>query len=396
MPGPESPAPACRLAVVVHRPVPYYVALYRQLAAQADIDLTVLYCSGGERHDEGYGQAVDWGVDLMAGYRSRVFRNWSPWPDRPGFLRYVTPGLLWALLVGGYDAVYAHSLNYATTALALLAARMRGRRVLYRADAYNLGERSGAKRAVRRAVYSRTFRLADRLLYIGTHNRAFYTAFGVPESKLVPVPFVVDNARFAAEADRLAGQTVELKRSFGIPADRRVLLFTGKFQAKKQPVRLVEAFARTRARRDWTLLMVGDGELRPAAEQCATALGLDNVVFAGFLNQNEVGRAYACADVLALPSAYQETWGLVVNEAMNFRCAIVVSDRVGCAPDLVEGICGLVVPHDDIQALADAIDTLAADPALLARYQAAAPERIAQWGLPQAVAGIRAALGLPA
>jgi glycosyltransferase involved in cell wall biosynthesis len=55
----------------------------------------------------------------------------------------------------------------------------------------------------------------------------------------------------------------------------------------------------------------------------------------GFQNQRRLSRYYHAADLLVLPS-HSETWGLVVNEALHHGVPVVVSDRVGCAPDLVE------------------------------------------------------------
>ncbi len=67
--------------------------------------------------------------------------------------------------------------------------------------------------------------------------------------------------------------------------------------------------------------------------------------FLGFVNQSRLPEVYAAAHVLALPSGAEETWGLVVNEAMACGIPAVVSDAVGCGPDLVEpGVTGEVVP----------------------------------------------------
>ena len=85
------------------------------------------------------------------------------------------------------------------------------------------------------------------------------------------------------------------------------------------------------------------------------------VSFAGFLNQGEIPAAYAACDALVLPSDYGETWGLVVNEAMACGVPAVVSDAVGCGPDLVEeGQTGMIFPLGDIPALARAIEAVLA------------------------------------
>ena len=73
----------------------------------------------------------------------------------------------------------------------------------------------------------------------------------------------------------------------------------------------------------------------------------------GFLNQSQLGEPYALADCLTLPSDFPETWGLVVNEALATGLPCVVSNAVGCAPDLIrDGETGYVYPLDDIEALA--------------------------------------------
>ncbi len=119
------------------------------------------------------------------------------------------------------------------------------------------------------------------------------------------------------------------------------MLYVAKLIPKKAPLVLLEAFARVRERHRCALLFVGEGELRPELEAAA---GPD-VHLAGFLNQSELPEAYVAADVFCLPSVLHETWGLVVNEALNFGLPVVVSDKVGCAADLVRpGWNGFVVP----------------------------------------------------
>jgi glycosyltransferase involved in cell wall biosynthesis len=85
------------------------------------------------------------------------------------------------------------------------------------------------------------------------------------------------------------------------------------------------------------------------------AAGHPGVRFAPFQNQSLMPRTLAAADVVALPSA-SETWGLVVNEAQCLGRPVLVSDKVGCAEDLVEpGANGWVFPAGDVGALAGAL-----------------------------------------
>ena len=77
------------------------------------------------------------------------------------------------------------------------------------------------------------------------------------------------------------------------------------------------------------------------------------------MNQTELGEAYAIADCLVLPSDFAETWGLVVNEALATGLPVVVSDAVGCAPDLLrEGESGYVYPLGNVSGLAAALESV--------------------------------------
>jgi glycosyltransferase involved in cell wall biosynthesis len=135
------------------------------------------------------------------------------------------------------------------------------------------------------------------------------------------------------------------------------------------------------------LLVAGTGELMEEARAFAKSFGVP-VTFVGFLNQTEITRAYAAADCLVLPSDYGETWGLVVNEAMVCGLPAIVSDRVGCAADLVhEGITGGVFPCGDVDALAGKLAEFAADPERLVRMGEQAREQIKEYSVEEAVAG---------
>jgi glycosyltransferase involved in cell wall biosynthesis len=102
----------------------------------------------------------------------------------------------------------------------------------------------------------------------------------------------------------------------------------------------------------------------------------------GFINQAELPSWYATGDILALPSGH-EPWGLVVNEGMACGLIPVVSDAVGCGPDLVAGI-GEVFPAGDVGALADTLRLVARDvPARRARLR----ERIEGFTIAATAAG---------
>jgi glycosyltransferase involved in cell wall biosynthesis len=226
-------------------------------------------------------------------------------------------------------------------------------------------------------------------LYIGTHNRAFFARYGFSDCRLHFVPYSVDVDFFGSEALRLLPQRASLRARFGLPPASPVVVFVGKLIPKKNPLLLLRAVAQVQQHLDCALLFAGDGLLRPDIEAAAKRLGCRDVQISGFLNQSEISAAYAVADVLVLPSAYDETWGLVVNEALNFRLPIVVSDQVGCAPDLVRhGDNGFVFRNGHTDELAYALTQLLADPDRREQFSEASSTASREWTIHRTAASV--------
>jgi len=137
--------------------------------------------------------------------------------------------------------------------------------------------------------------------------------------------------------------------------------------------------------------------LEPTLRDAARAEGVP-ALFHGFVNQSEMPAVYAASDVMVLPSDGLETWGLAVNEAMACGVPAVVSDAVGCGPDLVEqGVTGAIFPLGDIAAFARALGTAISLDSPTTRQQLAARMQVysplgAAKGIMQAAVAL-AALG---
>jgi glycosyltransferase involved in cell wall biosynthesis len=181
-----------------------------------------------------------------------------------------------------------------------------------------------------------------------------------------------------------------------LEANRPGVLFAGKLIERKRPGDLLEAYVQmVRAGGPGArayLVYIGEGQLRPQLEARASALRLDSLRFLGFKNQNDLAAFYGLCDVFVMPSVY-EPWGLVVNEVMNAGRAVVISDEVGCGPDLIrDGVNGMVFPARDIVALRRALSEILADPARLSQMGKKSLERITNWSFEEDVQGLRAAL----
>ncbi|HEV3436436.1 MAG TPA: glycosyltransferase family 4 protein [Gemmata sp.] len=381
-----------RLAIVTTHPVQYYAPWFRYLAATSSLDLRVYYLWDFgviDRVDPTFGVRVKWDVPLLDGYPHEFVPNQSQRPGTDRFWGIDNPELPRRLVEFDPDATLCIGYNYATFARLLLS---RSRQpLILRGDSHRLVPRTDWKSRIKRTILARVFRRFSAFLYVGQANREYYRVHGVPDNNLFFCPHSVDNARFRGERAQAEPAAIAWRKELGIERDRQVILFAGKFEPKKRPLDLLNAFRQTAPERT-ALLFVGSGPLE--SELRRAAAGVPDTFFAPFQNQTQMPRTYAAADLVVLPSyGPGETWGLCVNEAMCMGRPVVVSSHVGCAQDLVEpGVTGLVFEAGRIDALAECLRVALSDPDRLSRWGEAASNRIQAYSYEQATVGLLACL----
>ena len=364
-----------RVAHVVSHPIQYYVQLYRALAALPDIELTVFYLSdqGLDGYfDAGFQKQIRWDVDLLGGYRSVFLESGKDGRKNLSIFRMPDRHFLQQLAKDRYDVIWAHGYQDINIIVAKLITLLQHKAFLVREDTTLLEPRSRMVLALKRLMFGLVFCGAKSGgLFTGVNSRAHFKHFGVKEARLFPALHCVDDLAFTQSARALKPTRQRIRENFGITDDAPVVCFCGKLIELKQPFRLIEAFARVAVRHPCWLLLAGTGPLSAEVKAFCDAQGVsDRVIHAGFLNQSQLPSAYAAADLFVLPSR-TETWGLVVNEAMHFALPIIVSDHVGCAPDLVkDGINGYVVPAMNTEKLSEAMEKLLTDADLRAAFGA--------------------------
>jgi len=140
------------------------------------------------------------------------------------------------------------------------------------------------------------------------------------------------------------------------------------------------------------LLVIGDGEVRPEFESWKEKSGLPYVKFLGFKNQTELPKFFAASDLFVLPGQV-EAWGLIVNEVMNASLPVIVTNEVGCGPDLVKpGENGAIYRVGDIEGLAKILLDFCSKPDELRRMGAQSLEIISAHGFHQNARQLQAAI----
>jgi glycosyltransferase involved in cell wall biosynthesis len=303
--------------------------------------------------DSGFRTEVRWDSALMDGYPYEVCGH----RDSTGWNHVGSRRLIKRLIRFKPDVCLVNAYVPLLYLRAVAACRRNAIPVVLRAEATDVDQsRSFGKSWIRDAILRQVYGRISAFAAIGANAREHYLRFGIEPSRISHAPYCVDSEQFGAQSAR--AQRGKLRASLGVPSDALVVLFSGKLVPKKDPAAILRALNGI-SEVDGIPIHVwflGDGELRSEIETLADAAPRGRVRVLGFRAQSELGDVYVDADVMVLPSVTRETWGLVVNEALTFGVPVIVSDRVGCAPDLVTpGKTGLVFPHGDVNALRDCL-----------------------------------------
>jgi len=349
-----------KIAYLISHPIQYHSPLFAEWAKNAELDLTVIYCSKyglqeGEKINPLVGKTKKWDIPLLEGYHHVFLRNYSPKPSHfAGFIGLINLGLLPFLIKQRCDVIIINGWRYFTYIYAILLGVILGIKVYIRGDNTIIDEEqlTPGKKYLKKILLGRVlFPMVSRFLYVGEANKDFFRYYGVPHEKLIFTPHAVDNRRFTGEYNELVGSRDTIKKELGLDTNSFTILFLGKLISKKQPLDLLKAFERLELINK-RLIFIGYGPLQEEMETYINEKGLQGVQITGFKNQSELGKYLISGDVFVLPSSFGETWGLVVNEAMNFHLPVITSNRVGCSLDLVmEGENGFVFESGNIEEL---------------------------------------------
>lgn len=245
-------------------------------------------------------------------------------------------------------------------------AKLLGARVLYQVHGGQLPQKFLGGGRLTGAFLRCTLRLPDVVVVLASVELDAYRAY-LPGRPVALVPNGIDCERFLRDGRPAAEPQAPLR-----------LAFIGRLARDKGVFEILEAMRLAReAGVAARLLVAGGGPDEAGLRQRVHELALKReVTFVGVLDEQAKARLLGQSDVLLLPS-YNEGLPYALLEAMAAGAVPVVT-RVGAVPDVVtEGRHGLFVPCADPQALAEAIGSLAADRASLARMRAACRRRVA-------------------
>ncbi len=350
-----------KLGILCSHPIQYYSPLFRHLANTTDIDLKVYYCHkpSPDQQGTGFGVAFSWDVDLTGGYENIWLKNVARQPNLVDFGGCDTPEIAEIIRRDEFNAFLILGWDKKSMWQAIRACWKYDTPLLVRGDSHLHVQIPFYKKLGKELSHRYFIPKFSACLAVGQWSKEYFEHYGA--KNIFMSPHFVDNEWFAKELLRWKPLSDKIKKEWKISLGTIVFLFVGKFEEKKRPMDILWALKRILKKNRTMLerlrvLMVGDGVLKKGCEKFALLNSLP-VTFTGFLNQSQISKAYSVSDVLVLPSDGRETWGLVVNEAMACGLPAIVTDQVGCGPDLIKwGRTGFIFRCGDTKDLADKME----------------------------------------
>jgi 1,2-diacylglycerol 3-alpha-glucosyltransferase len=197
--------------------------------------------------------------------------------------------------------------------------------------------RISSKEAIKRRMVG----LYSAALVGGQHHVEYLVDLGMPRERIFTGYDVVDTEYFRRRTAEIRNSKFEIRNKLGLPENYFVA--SARFIEKKNLPRLISAYAeyrqksRTGGNPTWDLVLLGEGPQRETLNVQLSTLNLQKYVhLPGFRPYDELPVYYALANAFVHAST-TEQWGLVVNEAIASGLPVIVSDRCGCVPELING-----------------------------------------------------------
>jgi glycosyltransferase involved in cell wall biosynthesis len=204
---------------------------------------------------------------------------------------------------------------------------------------------------VKEFIKSLFIKRCDAANSYGTKSKQYLLKLGAGrKNKILPMGNNTDNDFYFNQTANLKKDKAFLCLQIGAPS--RNFLYIGRFSPEKNVLHIVKSYEKLHADK-WGLILVGSGPQTQEIKAYIENHSIKNVFMPGFQQKEQIPKYLAVSDVFILPSI-SETWGLAVNEAMASGLPVLVSQKCGCCPDLIEeGVNGFSFdPHDEF-ALSD-------------------------------------------
>lgn len=346
-----------KVAIIHNIIAPYRFPLFNELSKQKGIDVTVLFMTDGAKNRK-------WDLtqytDQMK-FKYKVLPNWKfrlPITDYTEYI--INPTIITELC--NYDCVItAGWLDFSCQMTYLLKEILGYKYIIWSESTIN---EPSWQRSIAMPYVTWALKRASSYIAIGTRSKEYLESLGAPSQKIVTAYSTVDTPHFTKRYFEERPNKKRLREKFHIDEQALVCLYVGQFIERKNVTQLIMAVGAMKSRHKIQLILMGYGPLQRSYEALAKTLHV-NLLIVPHGEVEVLTKIYTASDIFILPSK-EETWGLVVNEAMASGLPVLVSNKVGSVSDLVEvGKNGFIFSPNSPAQLSFLIESLLNNPGIL-------------------------------
>jgi len=366
---------------ILSHPIQYQVPLIRFLNNKIKIKVSYRLNTVTKKYfDREFNKKIILDKNLLSGYNYDFLKYYGP--NKLSSIFPITNDFIKKNLLDETKIVWVHGIKNWYNLILIILSYFYNKRVFVRDEFNNIKKRSLSNILMNKIFYSFIDNFIDCYLSIGKENRKAFIDFGIDKKKIYHVPYVVDNDFFYIKNKKK-------NKKF-------VILFTGKLSHRKGCDILLNSInllnENNNFKKDSEIIIIGDGILKEELINYKKKKKLVNVKFLGFKNQTVIKKFYKRSNLFVMPSR-DENWGLAINEAMAAKNAIIASNKVGAASDLLKNnYNGYIFKNNDYKDLSKKIYKTFLDKKKTIRFGENSFKIISKWSFYECYKGIDKAI----
>jgi len=311
---------------------PYINDLFNHLSAYDEVDFVVKACAYSEPDRK-------WRLDFLktSTYEYEILKDICllKQPCKNRFIYLGGLSVVLEILRNKYDLIIFKGGTRFVGPLGVLAAKLsKTQIVLWEQNSFHTTNTLAKKIFKKMYINDKLF---DKFIAYGSQVKELILNFN-PNANIFTTLSPINNEKYKKSFLKFKKKRNLIKTKIGLNQDEKTILYVGRFVSEKNLFSLLTAAENLKnsAQFPFKFLLIGGGDLEKELKKKILQMDLENEVkLIPFQNFNRLSMFYTIADLFVLPSSF-EPWGLVINEAMNFKLPVIVSDRVGCANSLVK------------------------------------------------------------
>ena len=366
---------------ILSHPIQYQVPLIRFLNNKIKIKVSYRLNTVTKKYfDREFNKKIILDKNLLSGYNYDFLKYYGP--NKLSSIFPITNDFIKKNLLDETKIVWVHGIKNWYNLILIILSYFYNKRVFVRDEFNNIKKRSLSNILMNKIFYSFIDNFIDCYLSIGKENRKAFIDFGIDKKKIYHVPYVVDNNFFYIKNKKK-------NKKF-------VILFTGKLSHRKGCDILLNSInllnENNNFKKDSEIIIIGDGILKEELINYKKKKKLVNVKFLGFKNQTVIKKFYKRSNLFVMPSR-DENWGLAINEAMAAKNAIIASNKVGAASDLLKNnYNGYIFKNNDYKDLSKKIYKTFLDKKKTIKFGENSFKIISKWSFYECYKGIDKAI----